>query len=148
VKTGRQLTAQELLNCKKLCDSFEGREAIYSEKGVRIVRVTDIRYSGSRCIDAQVEEVPTRGLEPFHRSNRWKISAGYLTSFSHHHWSMGYGGWSLHFAPELVNRLRRCAAEWPAEATFEERYNLALALRMDWKMGPDRDGPSTRVFSR
>jgi hypothetical protein len=160
VKTGRQLTAQELLNCKKLCDSFEGREAIYTGKGnsVLIVRVTNIRRIRSREIHALVEEVPTRGFELCRRRfaarpdeptpARWKIAAGFLTTFSDHIWTMGYGGWSLYFAPELVNRLRQCAAEWPAEATVEERYELAFALRMDWMMGPDKDGPTTSVFSR
>src|SRR5580765_2526793 len=97
-------------NCERLREAFEGRPAIYVEKGVICVRVTNIRYSvTSRQIGADVEEVSTPQVTGgmFHRHHgslrRWKIGGGYLTTFSEDTWRAGYGGWSLFFAPDLVS---------------------------------------------
>lgn len=119
---------------EKLRMAFEGREAIYIEKGVLRVRVTNIHCrEGDRRIDATVEEIPTPGLSGglffAPRSNeplRWKIGAGYLTTFSDYTWQMGYGGWSLYFAPGVVSGLTNLAADWSVELDAWERYNRAL----------------------
>jgi hypothetical protein len=120
------------LTCEKLRDAFEGREAIYIEKGVLRVRVTSIRCY-ARQLGATVDEVPTKGLERslLHRGQvteptaplRWNISAGCLATFSDHTLKMGYGGWSLLFAPEVVSAFVSLAADWPTELGAAERYN-------------------------
>lgn len=129
------MTTEKTLNCEQLRKAFEGREAIYTEQGVLRVRVFNIRCNiNARQINAEVEEIPTTGLERslFHRRSngpsplRWKISAGQLTSFSEHIWQMGYGGWSLYFAPDVVSSLVAIAASWPAELDEFEKYNQAL----------------------
>src|SRR5262245_46767797 len=128
------MTSQASLNCAKLRDAFEGHEAIYIEKGVLRVRVSNIRCNvAARRIDATVEEVPTSGLAggvfhgPRHNAPlRWKIGAGYLTTVSEHTWEMGYGGWSLFFAPEVVTDLTNLSANWPADLDPMDRYNRAL----------------------
>lgn len=109
-------------NCEELRTRFEGREAIYVEKGALRVRVNNIHNIGApgSSIGADVEEIPTLGLGvglfPPHRPGtsplRWDI-AGDPTSFSDQTWSMGYGGWCLYFAPEIVQAVidfaaRRC----------------------------------------
>src|ERR1044072_4740100 len=101
------MTSRQSLNGERLRDAFEGRRAIYIEKGVLHVQVANIRFDvGARRIAAEITEVPTPGLEQslFHirRPNapsplRWSISSGYLTAFSDDRWSVGYGSWSLFF---------------------------------------------------
>jgi hypothetical protein len=135
------MTPQVSLNCEKLRNAFEGREAIYIEKGVLRVRVVNIRCNVAvRRIDAEVEEILTPGLERslFHSRQRndpsplrWKLGAGYLTSFSEHTWTMGYGGWSIYFAPEVVSGLVIIASNWPTELDAFERYNQAIRFLMD-----------------
>ena len=125
-----------LLNCKRLQENFEGREAVHIEKSVLRVRVSNIRWQvDARQIHAEVEEVPTAGLylrEPNAGDPlRWKIGAGYLTSFSSQTWSMGYGGWSLHFEPKIVSGLITLAAEWPNELKAADRYKAALRFLAD-----------------
>src|SRR5215470_1839772 len=144
------MASQESVRCEKLRDSFEGREAIYVEKGALRVRVSHIRCNvGARRIDATVVEVPTPGLAGglFHgpRRNeplRWKIGAGFLTTFSDHTWQAGYGAWSLFFAPEIVADLANLAANWPIELDAWDRYDRAHRFLMD----RDAYAPSERVF--
>lgn len=135
-RAGEELDA---VNCRKLRDAFEGREAIYIEKGVLRVRVTNIRRY-RREIHAEVEEVPTKGLEEFPvnwhgtqrtEPRRWNIGAGDLTEFSDRTWHMGYGGWSLFFAPEVVSGLTSVAAGWPPELDAKKRYKQALRFLLD-----------------
>jgi hypothetical protein len=116
------------------------------------VRVTNIRcHVGARRIDAEIGEIPIAGLERslFHsgRPNessplRREISAGYLTTFSDHAREMGYGGWSLFFAPEVVAGFASVASDWPAELDAVERYNQALRFLID----RDAYKASNRVF--
>ena len=145
------MASQTSLNCEKLRDAFEGREAIYIEKGVLRVRVTSIRCY-ARQVSATVEEVPTKGLERslFYRllvkepttPLRWNISAGWLASFSDHTLTTGYGGWSLFFAPEVVSALVSLASDWPSELPALERYHQAVRFLQDRKAYQ----PSERVF--
>jgi hypothetical protein len=102
---------------------FEGREAIYVEKGALRVKVSDVHGDVARLfIAAEVEEIPTAGfpagafyeiqrLEP--SPLRWSIEGGYLTTFSDHTWHMGYGGWSLFFAPRIVDGILSLALRLP-----------------------------------
>jgi len=120
---------------------FEGKEAIYVEKGALRVRVTKIRFEildGS--ISAEVEEIPTPGLPigpfPVRPPGRrtplwWKIGAGYLTTFSEHCWYMGYGGWSLFFDPRTIQGVIDLSSRFPDNATGYERYKQVLHFLMD-----------------
>ena len=131
------MSSQTSLNCEKLRDAFNGREAIYIEKGVLRVHVTNINCYAHQ-VYASIEEVPTRGLERsiFHRHLRqmneptaplrWKISGGFLTTFSDHSWKAGYGGWSLFFSPDVVSGVVSIASDWPADLDEVERYHQAL----------------------
>jgi len=125
------------MNCERLREAFEGRDAIYVEKGVLRVRVTNIRYNvAARDIAADIEEVSSQWAGGYffgHRENprRWKISCGSDTTFSEHTWKMGYGGWSLFFAPEIMTGLAAVANDWSTELGAHERYTRALHFLMD-----------------
>lgn len=125
-------------NCETLRDRFEGQHAIYVEGGVIGVRVANIRSRPvSRQITADIEEVAGHPLTggafhpPAEAPRRWRIIGGSLTQFSAHTWTMGYGGWSLFFAPRIVTGLGRLAADWAADLTAEERYNRAIHFLLD-----------------
>ena len=136
-----QSPSQAPSNVSPFMKNFEGREAIYIEKGVLRVRVSNIR----RCVDthvirATVEEIPTAGFQPslFDRYRpdeatplRWEIGAGFLTTFSDNTWAMGYGGWSLFFSPGIVSGLTNSASAWPAQLDAVDRYNQALQFLME-----------------
>ena len=116
--------------------SFEGREAIYIEKGALRVRVSNIRATTlPHYIAADVEEIPAPGLgvgsfdnsKPG-RPRRWGIGAGYLTAFSEHGWTAGYGGWSLYFDPKAIQAALDLAAHFPGNLDSWERYNQIVEL--------------------
>jgi hypothetical protein len=117
----------------KLRANFEGREAIYIEKGALLVRVTEIeRLSSSTWAGARMLEIPSPGLGVgiFDRRQRksakpaqWTIGTSYLSSFTDDQWSMGYGGWSLYFNPEIVRGALELAAQLPETLDTFERYN-------------------------
>lgn len=116
-------------HCEVLQARFEGREAIYVEKGALRVRVTNIRSEGL-SVRANVEEVITPGLGVgfFARTHppttgplRWDI-AGDPTSYSDDSWSMGYGGWNLYFDPEFVQAVIDFVARRPNDADPHEGY--------------------------
>ena len=127
---------------------FEGRRAIYIEKGALHVKVRDIRGDlVQQCVSAQVEEIPTDGfptgsygLVPSPR--RWEIEAGYLTSFSDHTWHMGYGGWSLFFAPRIVEGILSLALRFPDNLDSFQRYTEILRYLHD----QEAYAPTERFF--
>jgi hypothetical protein len=125
---------------QRLRDLFEGQEAIYIEKGALRVRVSNIRADiPGRCIYADIEEIPTTGFPIWFisqwlqwlQSRHWRIGGGYLTAFSDHTWNMGYGGWSLFFAPRLVDGVVRLAQEFPDNLQSIDRYNQILRYLED-----------------
>lgn len=125
-------------HCKVLRDRFEGREAIYVEKGALRVRITNIRSEGLSVL-ADVEEVITPGLgvgffarthPPTTGPRRWDIG-GDPTSYSDDSWSMGYGGWELYFDPELIRAVIDFAARRPNDADPFEDY--VVVCDMVWK---------------
>lgn len=126
---------------EQLRDRFEGREAIYVEKGALRVKVTDIRGDAAKLyISAQVEEIPTPGLPVgfyWHirgqelTPQRWSIGAGFLTRFSEHTWHMGYGGWALFFAPKIVDGVLNLALGFPDELDPSKRYREVLRYLQD-----------------
>ena len=78
----------------KLRANFEGKEAIYFEKGALLVRVSDIRQ-GLSTVAAQIEEIPTPGMVGFIGGPqgkgplRWTIRAGQFNHYYdllHTHW--------------------------------------------------------------
>ena len=151
----RSMPSDESPAILKLRANFENREAIYLEKGALRVRVSNIRGSvARRIVWAKVEEVQTPGLGVgmFDRRTRnettpcaWKIGAGYLTGFSDHCWKMGYGGWSLHFNPKVVEAVLELASRWPDDMDTSERYNQIVRLvQYDPKF---RDANWQEVFS-
>ena len=138
-------------NCEELRTRFEGREAIYVEKGALRVRVSNIHPRGGFRIGADAEEIATPGLGVglFHRPRqreagplRWRLGAGYLTTFSAHSWKMGYGGWSLYFAPEMVQAVVGCAARLAADADPNEGYDEVCRLLRSF----ETNEPSRLVF--
>ena len=120
---------------------FEGREAIYVEKGALRMRVSDLRGDTTqRYISAEVEEVPTAGFPAgaFYEIQRlassplrWSIEGGYLTTFSDHTWHMGYGGWSLFFAPRIVDGILGLALRFPGNLDPFQRYRKVLDYLKD-----------------
>lgn len=113
---------------------FEGREAIYLEKGAIRVRVSNIRGSASQAtIAADVEEISTPGLgvgsfyKRLHGDNkplRWNIAAGIRTTFSGQDWAMGYGGWWLYFHPKVIEGVLDLAARFPAIQDSQEHHAM------------------------
>jgi hypothetical protein len=118
-------------NCEVLRARFEGREAIYVEKGALRVRVNNIHLIEGSRIGAEIEEIITPGLGVglFYRRHpsrtnplRWEIS-GNSKSYSDQSWWMGYGGWSLEFDPEFVQAVIDFAARRSNDADPAEGYS-------------------------
>lgn len=93
------------------------------------VRVTNIRLQGL-SVRANVEEVITPGLGVgfFARTHpsvsgprRWDIG-GDPASYADDSWSMGYGGWTLHFDPEFIQAVIDFAARRSNNAHPYEGY--------------------------
>ena len=119
--------------CQRIRAKFEGRQAIYVEKGALRVKITNIRWRpDQQVVSAEVEEIPTLGLgvglfrewkpgrrEPF----RWSISGGSLTEFSDIRWAMGYGGWTLLFQPAIIDGTLDLALRFSDKSDPWERYN-------------------------
>jgi hypothetical protein len=132
---------------------FEGREAIYVEKGALRVRVSDIRGDTAQLyVSAEVEEVPTPGFPAgaFHEIQRrepsplrWSIGGGYLTTFSDHTWYAGYGGWSLFFAPTIVAGILGLVLRFPDNLDPFQRYREVLNYLREHEA---YDEPPQRVF--
>jgi len=115
---------------------FEGREAIYVEQGALRVRVSDISWDTAKLVvAAKIEEIPTPGLpagvfceaqSDESNSLRWSIAAGYPASFSKNTWDMGYGGWSIFFATELVKGIVALARQFPEGLHPLQKYREVL----------------------
>ncbi len=128
-----------------LRDRFEGKEAIYVEKGASRVRINKIRmdliWGG---FSAEVEEIPTSGfpglgyhpatldLVQLGRRNpyRWRIG-GNWAEFSEHCWYMGYGGWSLFFDPRIVKGVVDLASRFSDNTPLIERYKQIIDFLLD-----------------
>jgi hypothetical protein len=133
------MNSKHTKNCEELRLRFESREAIYVEQGALRVRVKNIQARGFR-ISAEAEEIVTQGLGvgrfdgPCGRHTpprRWKFIAGYLTSFSAQSWQMGYGGWSLYFAPRIVQGVIDFAVQLPRDRDAHDAYRQLCSLLRD-----------------
>ena len=137
------MNADHVANCEQLRTQFEGREAIYVEKGILRVRVRHIRPRvARRSISAQVEEIPTPGLglgtfpawdENARALLRWKIGAGDLTTVSDESWNMGYGGWSLYFAPAVIRGVVGLVSGFPRDLDAFVGYGQVLRFLVEQK---------------
>ena len=123
---------------EQLRSLFEGREAIYVEKGALRARVRNIRL-GHDGIMADVEEIPTAGLpvgalyaiqrrEP--SPLRWTIGIGFISNstFSDYKWKSGYPGWSIFFDPKIIESIVTLALQFPETLNPCQRYNEVIAL--------------------
>ena len=146
------MSPEPAANCEQLRRAFEGREAILIEKGAVLVRVSNIEAKlVERSIAAEVQAMPARGLpagslyyHPAYREGRpLRIAGGYLTCFSDHVWTMGYGGWTLYFAPQIVKGVAELAARWPDDLDPFERYNQVTRWLADQHAFNE---PARRVF--
>lgn len=147
------MTPEDAARCEQLRASFEGRQAIYLEKGALRVQVSKIVPRPElRRISAEVAEVPTLGLgvglfpdwqrrtrEPL----RWNIGAGFLTAFSHEYWEAGYGLWTLFFAPAFIQAVIDLASRFPEGLDPWDRYNEIA----QWVWTYPLDEKPRRVFA-
>ena len=119
-----------------LLSPFEGREAIYVEKGALRVRVYDIRLR-TNDMSARLEELPTPGLgfamDPnpttADKPRKWRIGTSKLAdpSFSTRCWMGGaYSGWSLYFDPEIVSGVVKLATLFPPNLPRVDGYRQFL----------------------
>ena len=132
---------------------FEGKEAIYIEKGALRMRVSDVRGDTTQLyVSAEVEEIPTAGFPAgaFYGVQRlessplrWSIEGGYLTTFSDHIWHMGYGGWSLFFAQRIVDGILSLALRFPDNLDPFQRYREVLNYLKDHEAYE----PTQRLFA-
>lgn len=122
-----------------LQSAMEGHVGIFTNRGVLLVRVSNIRAGQvQHSITADIEEVPTPGLEgpaPFLRDDRgvprpmrWQIHAGIRTCYSERGWNMGYGGWAIKCEADTVAAFRAMAAQWPSDVHPWTRYTETCAF--------------------
>ena len=138
---------------------FEGKEAIYVEKGALRVRVSNIRfrdggseYSAGDYIEADIEEIPTPGLPVslpgFDRRDgprplRWKIGTNIRVhpGFTPSYWSgPAYTGWSMRFSPKLIEGVVGLTSGFPQDQTPYLGYRQVLNYINN------QDGESLRAF--
>jgi hypothetical protein len=133
----------------KVREHFEGREAIYVEKGALHVRIINIQADvfpdiEMDCVALEVEEIPTVGFENtliherlrsfnWHACSplRWKTGASSLEHFWEYEFDAGYGGFVIYFAPQVVQGIVELAAQWPDELPEYERYNEVVRYLSD-----------------
>ncbi len=121
---------------RQLQTLFSTREAIYVEKGALRVRVEAIRRDVEKLVIwAELSEIPTPGfpagifcavLEHEPSPLRLTVGAGFMSNFSDSTWYMGYGGWSLFFAPRIVEGVVALAGQFPEDLHPMERYKAVL----------------------
>jgi hypothetical protein len=129
--------------------AFEGRLAIYIEKGALLVRVSHINFDpADKLLSADIEEIPTQGLdfvaahtrEFDERSPRtWRISTSdpACSSFSPQRWRGGvYAAWSLLFDLEVILAVTKHAASFPADIDPALAYRSVLKLLNETPYGP------------
>ena len=135
--TRRPLPSTNETRARRVRELFEGREAIYREWGALHVKVSNIQMNiHLPGIFADITEIPTAGfptglLHPAPSPRCWRIGAGCLQIFSEDSWHMGYGGWSLLFAPRIVDGVLRLAQEFPANTSRFDRYVAINRYLMD-----------------
>ena len=117
---------------------YEGREAIYIERGALRVRINGVRV-GSERVDVtndlleylafDLEEIPTPNLPVWLGKGpslgphplRWEIGTMFEDHLHPDYCSMAYVGWSMHFAPKLVAEVIEIATNF-AENEMPDLY--------------------------
>ena len=112
--------------------NFEGKNAIYLEKGASYVRVSNIHYDVLGLIRADIEEIPAPGL-PFRIAPRdpsesyplrWTIGTS-QPSFSSDSWDgPAYVAWRVRFSPKLIEEILQMASHFPESYNPMLRYKL------------------------
>jgi len=126
--------ASLLAAVEKMRALYEGKEAIYIEKGAIRVRVSNIRGAEDvGLIRADMEEIPTAGLPIWIRAGglfsrtsplRWTIGTSSPKNFSPNLWSSPpYVGWTLYFSPKLIEEVVELVSQFP------ENYYPQLGYR-------------------
>jgi hypothetical protein len=128
----------------KIRACYEGKEAIYIEKGALRVRVGNIRFDNlkgeSEYVEAEIEEIPTpglpvslrkydRGAEP--RPLRWRIGTNIKVHpyYSPDYWSSPpYVGWSMYFSPELIKGVVDLASGFPQDQPLDVGYRRIMTF--------------------
>lgn len=125
-----------MLDWKQMQARFEGREAIYVEKGAVRVRVLTIRPGPIRpSVSVELELIPTPGVPavlgrvqlPEQPPFRWTISVGHLSTVSGSFWSTPYS-YSLYFAPAAIQRVVETAAGFSEDLSVYDRYKQILRI--------------------
>jgi hypothetical protein len=135
---------------------FEGKEAIYVEKGALRVRVGNIRHDHlrgeSEVIEADIEEIPTSGLpvslpgydrRDQSRPLRWRIGTNIILCphYSRHHWSSPtYVGWSMYFSPEIIRGVVNLASKFPHDQVLGIGYSRIMIFISHQGCGAPNEG--------
>ena len=133
---------------EKLQRAFEGKQAIYIEKGALLVKVCKIRAGRSRqCVFVDLEQIPATGFptgiyQELTVPHTWTSGAGFLTNFSDQTWHRGYGGWSLYFASRIVEGVLNLAVQFPDKLDAFQRYDEILRYLNEHKAHV----PTKRLF--
>jgi hypothetical protein len=147
-----KMRAQE--NCIRLQRKFQNQEAIYVERGITHVKVTNIKIDieshnidfsitpGNREPAQRIDFVVLAGSLFGDRSGELTRSAGTLTTFSEHTWQMGYGGWRLFFKPSVLQGIYDLSTSWPPAMDDQTRYSAIL----HWILENDGYEPAEPVF--
>ena len=122
---------------------FEGREAIYIEKGSLRVKVRNIRVDSSEpYARAEIEEIPTVGfptgaicgLKSGEDLLRSSIGSSEGTHFSEHTWHAGYPtAFVLYFSPAIVEGLVNLASHFPDSLDPYQCYREVQRYLQDYQ---------------
>lgn len=114
---------------------YEGREAIYIEKGALLVRVINIRIGSQRVnitndlleyLAFDLEEVPTPRLPVWLKGDgpnlgphplKWTVGTNFETNLFSDFCGAAYGGWSMHFSPKIVAEVVEMATNFAGEGS-------------------------------
>ena len=117
----------------KVLEMFEGREAIYQEKGFLRVRVLNLRHKvGKREIEFEVEEVRTPGLGVGRFKSASKQSGGKLIRWDSFvffdnmktmHWGFEQSGANFKFDPDVIAAIVSRSAALSKETDDPATYN-------------------------
>jgi hypothetical protein len=127
-----------LAAAEKIRALFEGKEAVYIEKGAIRVHVNNICCADHGLIQAHIEEIPTAGLPiwiagggPARGSHplQWTIGTNSGTQFSSESWfSPPYVGWFLYFSPKLIEAVVALVSQFPENYSPLLGYSKIRAL--------------------
>ena len=153
-------TPEELGLIPKVLEMFEGREAIYQEKGFLRVRVLNLRHKvGKREIEFEVEEVRTPGLGVGRFKSASKQSGGklmrwdsfvFFDNMTTRHWGFEQSGANFKFDPDvitaIVDRSAALSKETNDSATYNDLNHIIINQMIFDKMHSKISAFGERVF--